>query len=81
MTEKQLERWMSYFDECHGSSQGEELEALIRAVRKEALEEAGDLWESVNPSCDHEPKCGAGAMGVVLEYRDKIRALTNKPYK
>lgn len=39
-----------------------------------AIEWAGNLHDSVSPSCDHEPEgAGAGAMGAVIAYRDLIR--------
>jgi hypothetical protein len=44
----------------------------------EALERAAMLHESVNPASDEERVHripGAGAMGAVIEYRDKIRGL------
>ena len=42
------------------------------------VEDAAALHESVNPASDAERLCGdpgSGAMGAVIEYRDKIRAL------
>jgi hypothetical protein len=42
------------------------------------LEDAAALYESVSPASDDERlkgHPGAGAMGAVIEYRDKIRAL------
>ena len=41
-------------------------------------EKAAILHESVRVDCDHERQGGhpgAGAMGAVIDYRDKIRAL------
>lgn len=40
-----------------------------------AIAWAGNLHDSVDPSCDHEQDRGggAGAMGTVLQYRDLIR--------
>ena len=52
-----------------------------RKARREAFEEAAQLHESVNPADDLERlhgDPGAGAMGAVIEYRDKIRALMEK---
>lgn len=42
------------------------------------LQEAGDLHEQVNTYCDHEPKAGAGGMGVAIRYRDLIRQQATK---
>lgn len=53
-------------------------EAIIQQARDEALEEAAQLHENINPACDHEREHGApgaGAMGAVIRYRDAIRAL------
>lgn len=52
-------------------------EAIEEAVRKER-ERCALVYESVNPASDderyhHVP--GAGAMGAVIEFRDKIRKL------
>lgn len=49
---------------------------LVLLGIKKGLEAAGNLYESVDPASDSEridriP--GAGAMGAVIEYRDKIR--------
>lgn len=47
-------------------------------IRNEALEEAAQFHESVNPASDAERLAGApgaGAMGAVIEYRDGIRGL------
>lgn len=52
--------------------------AVLDEIRNGALEEAAQLHESINPASDHERDHhapGAGAMGAVIEYRDKIRAL------
>lgn len=54
------------------------LRAVASAARNDALEEAARLHESINPASDDERlkgSPGAGAMGAVIEYRDKIRAL------
>jgi len=51
-------------------------------TRREALEEAALLHDSIDPACDHERQDGvpgAGAMGAIIEYRDKIRALAAAP--
>ena len=48
------------------------------------VEDAAALHESVNPASDAERlrgDPGAGAMGAVIEYRDKIRALLTSPTK
>lgn len=42
---------------------------------------AAELWEMVNPASDFERfngDPGAGAMGVVIEFRDLIRAEAEK---
>lgn len=47
-------------------------------ARNAALEEAAQLHEQVNTADDFqrlEKLPGAGAMGAIVEYRDKIRAL------
>lgn len=47
-------------------------------IWNEAIEEAARLHESIDPASDEERQSntpGAGAMGAVIEYRDKIRAL------
>ena len=60
--------------------------AALRAAREdgrrqgatEMREAAGYLHEQINPASDEERQNsdpGAGAMGAVIEYRDKIRAL------
>ncbi len=49
-----------------------------KTVWNEAIEEAARLHESINPASDDERQAGApgaGAMGAVIEYRDKIRGL------
>ena len=46
--------------------------------RVAGLQEAGDLHEQVNTYCDHEPKAGAGGMGVAIRYRDLIRQQATK---
>lgn len=54
------------------------LAQALQAQWNDALEVAAGLHESMNPACDHEREHGdpgAGAMGVVVEYRDAIRAL------
>lgn len=54
------------------------LRACVAAARVKALDDAAALHESVNPASDDERGHGvpgAGAMGAVIEYRDKIRAL------
>lgn len=43
-------------------------------IRAAAFEEAARLHEQVRTICDHEPGAGGGAMGAVIDYRDKIRA-------
>ena len=44
--------------------------------REEAYEQAAILHESINNDCDRD--CGCGAMGAVIEYRDAIRARSEK---
>ena len=47
-------------------------------IWNEAIELAAQLHESINPASDEERQSdtpGAGAMGAVIEYRDKIREL------
>ena len=47
-----------------------------------AIEACAMLHESVNPANDDERLNnvpGAGAMGAVIEYRDKIRTLSKDP--
>lgn len=59
----------------------EELEAELRVIRDQALEDAASLFESVNPASDEERAGkvpGAGAMGAVLEFRDLIRSRKGK---
>ncbi len=49
-----------------------------KTVWNEAIETAAQLHESVNPASDDERQAGApgaGSMGAVIEYRDKIREL------
>lgn len=59
----------------------QEIEELAQALRdtwNEALEAAAGVHESVSPASDEEREHGdpgAGAMGAVIEYRDKVRAL------
>lgn len=59
-----------------------EFERHIRNAHTEGwnagLEAAASLHESMNAACDHERQRGdpgAGSMGVIVEYRDAIRAL------
>lgn len=55
--------------------------ATLDQARNAALEEAAALHESINPASDeerHHRAPGAGAMGAVIEYRDKIRELKGK---
>jgi len=57
-------------------------EYAATAVRAEALEEAALHHASVSAACDHERAeghPGGGAMGAIIEYRDLIRALKEKP--
>lgn len=52
--------------------------AMITHIRHQALSDAADLFESINPASDAERlrgDPGAGAMGAVIEYRNKIREL------
>lgn len=52
--------------------------SVVRAIRQHALEQAAALHESINPASDAERlngDPGAGAMGAIIEYRDKIRAM------
>lgn len=47
----------------------------------EGLRSAAREFENVNPASDEERRTnspGAGAMGAVIEYRDRIRKLTPK---
>lgn len=47
-------------------------------IWNETIELAAQLHESINPASDDERQSstpGAGAMGAVIEYRDKIREL------
>lgn len=56
-------------------------QAVLDKVRNDALEEAAALHESINPASDDERyrgSPGAGAMGAVIEYRDRIRSLKSK---
>lgn len=56
---------------------GGSLWAAFMAGFQAATERAAALHEAVNPACDHErghDTPGAGAMGAVIEYRDRIRA-------
>jgi hypothetical protein len=56
-------------------------EAYLRNLEHErnaALDEAAALFEVINPASDDERMKGdpgAGAMGAIIEYRNKIRAL------
>lgn len=48
------------------------------------VNDAADLHEQIDPASDDERikgHPGAGAMGAVIEYRDKIRALLNCPIR
>ena len=54
------------------------IESALRETRREALEEAAALHESIDPASDMErldriQGCGAGA--AVIEYRHAIRTL------
>lgn len=52
--------------------------------QEQMRERAASLHENINPASDEERgrgDPGAGAMGAVIEYRDKIRLLTSKPSK
>lgn len=54
------------------------LQAVIDQAWNEAIEKAASLHESINPASDDERQHrvpGAGAMGAIIEYRDRIRAL------
>lgn len=58
-----------------------EMEAEMAFFRDLVLEEAASLHESVSPASDEERENGApgaGAMGAVIEYRDKLRALKGR---
>ena len=55
--------------------------AEIRQAEQAAYERAAMLYENIDPACDHERQNGdpgAGAMGAIIEYRDKIRALAKE---
>jgi len=50
--------------------------AAFEAGFKVATERAASLHEQINPASDqerHDKSPGAGAMGAVIEYRDRIR--------
>jgi hypothetical protein len=54
------------------------LDAQSASRYRAGLEAAARAHESVNPASDDERQKGlpgAGAMGAIIEYRDKIRAL------
>lgn len=59
-----------------------DFDALIDLMARMAASErerCAQLHEQINPASDderHHHCPGAGAMGAVIEYRDKIRALT-----
>jgi hypothetical protein len=62
--------------ECKTDHEQDLLTILAALTEAKALgmEEAANLFENINPYCDHEPKAGAGGMGGVLRFRDAIRA-------
>ena len=56
-------------------------EQYARECEQAAYERAAMLYENIDPACDHERQNGdpgAGAMGAIIEYRDKIRALAKE---
>ncbi len=70
----------------YGISNGDDLAVALTRMHEdgrrqgasEMREAAGYLHEQINPASDEERQNsdpGAGAMGAVIEYRDKIRAL------
>lgn len=64
-------RWAAHAEHLDGS-----LWAMYCQGFKDATERAADLHEQVNSASDAErlgKLPGAGAMGAVIEYRDKIR--------
>jgi hypothetical protein len=65
------QRWAAHPEHLQGS-----LWAVFMAGFKAATERAADLHEQVDSASDAERLDrlpGAGAMGAVIEYRDKIR--------
>ena len=57
-----------------------DFETLVALVA-DALEEAAQLHESINPASDderHHHVPGAGAMGALIEYREAIRKLLDR---
>jgi len=72
---------------CPGSRRAfHEMYCSIVAIHKKAhnnaLEKAAMLHQDINPASDEERRNGdpgAGAMGAVIEYRDKIRKLKVTP--
>lgn len=66
-----IKSWASKSEHLQGS-----LWAMFVAGYKAATERAADLHDQVDPASDTERLDrlpGAGAMGAVIEYRDKIR--------
>ena len=56
-----------------------EMEAALEQVRQEEREACAMLHESLSPDCDHDlgkvgPTSGPGGMGLLIRYRDAIRA-------
>jgi hypothetical protein len=59
----------------------ERYQRILDQARNTALDEAAGLSAIVNPASDEERlhgDPGAGAMGAIIEYRNKIRALRTK---
>ena len=66
--------WARYPEHIDGS-----LWAAFMAGFNAATKRAADLHEMINPASDderHNNVPGAGAMGALIEYRDKIRIAT-----
>ena len=60
----------------------ETIRFTLAQIHNAALEEAAMLHQDINPASDeerHHGDPGAGALGAVIEYRDKIRKLKVKP--
>jgi len=76
-----VEAYFDAEDEEFVDNLTKDMEKVVRQAEQAAYERAAMLYENIDPACDHERQNGdpgAGAMGAIIEYRDKIRALAKE---
>lgn len=81
MTDARKKKWLRfYFDETHGSTQGEKLLVLIDGVREEAFEEAARYMDRRAGEISANGGSTAITMARIFSAEaEAIRALRTKP--